>query len=335
MVRKARELINSELQGKERQLLNQGKLTTHPDVVGMLNDTALAEILRNTMGSFPEVISSQIAFTPGHDVMQGLPEPHIDGSWSGQLPTNAAEIDSTTGRPINAAKWFGSNDDKRGTNDGQLWIDRERTVSTGSYTCLVGVALNDQSKPGNGQFGVIQGVNSEVEECFKRQRDSGGVVGPEGVDWTRVRIADDDNVPYANGLFDSIRAKYWRGKVVKDPADGWPWPELRPVLLDKGDAVITLHSTPHCATPNLGPNMRENVYFRIRRLRPENPHEGTRQLAHGVSDHPDVGYFGKELAYPRSYDPFKTSTERLCDHWSEWDGMQELASGALSNDTAQ
>ena len=69
--------------------------------------------------------------------------------------------------------------------------------------------------------------------------------------------------------------------------------------------MIALHSLPHTPTPNFGPNPRINVYFRIRRLRPENPHEGSRRVAHGVSDHPDRGYFGQYLDYPDHYDPGK------------------------------
>jgi len=103
---------------------------------------------------------------------------------------------------------------------------------------------------------------------------------------------------------------------------------LTPVLLDRGDAVITLHSCPHTPTPNFGPNPRMNVYFRIRRWREGNPHEGTRRLGHGVSDHLDRGYFGQFLDYPPTYDPWKTSVDKLCNHWSEWDGMQEIVAAA-------
>ena len=67
-----------------------------------------------------------------------------------------------------------------------------------------------------------------------------------------------------------------------------------------------------------------NIYFRIRRLREGNANEGTRRVAHGVSDHPDRGYFGQFLEYPDGYDPWSTSIDKLCDHWSEWDGMQFL-----------
>ncbi len=93
------------------------------------------------------------------------------------------------------------------------------------------------------------------------------------------------------------------------------------MCLNAGDAVIALHSCPHAATPNLTPNARMNVYFRIRRLREDNPNEGTRRVAHGVSDHPDRGYFGQFLDYPAGYDPFQISIDALCDHWREWDGL--------------
>ena len=103
----------------------------------------------------------------------------------------------------------------------------------------------------------------------------------------------------------------------------WPWPELTPVLMDEGDAVIALHSVPHTATPNMSDDPRMNVFFRIRKFRLENPYEGDPRIHWGVSDHPDRMLNGDFLEYPESYDPYQTSIDRMCDHWSEWDGMQE------------
>ncbi len=127
-----------------------------------------------------------------------------------------------------------------------------------------------------------------------------------------------------NGLPDAIRARKADLATANKNIDGWPWPELTPVLMEPGDAVLALHSCPHAPTPNLGPNPRINVYFRVRRLRQGNPHEGSRRVGHGVSDHPDRGYFGQFLEYPDSYDPWQTSIDKLCDHWDEWDGMQAI-----------
>ena len=323
LINRARQLIEAALPKTERQLLVPGKLATHEDVTGLLNKSTLANIMRNLMGPYPPVISCQVAVIPPHDKLGGKPGLHVDGGWSGVIPDSAEEIDPDTNRPRNAARYFGEHDQKRGTNDGLLWMDPDRTLSYGSYTALVGVALNDQLEPGGGQFGVLKGVHEKVEACFKRQRDAGGIVGPEGPDWPRIRIGKG-GTPYTNGLPDAIRDIAEELSRTSTPVDNWPWPELTPIMLGAGDAVIALHSCPHTATPNLGPNPRMNIYFRIRRLREGNPNEGTRRVAHGVSDHPDRGYFGQYLDYPDDHDPWKTSIDKLCNHWSEWDGMRAL-----------
>lgn len=325
--RKACELIRATLPRDKHVLLVPSSLATHEEVLSLFNDTCLAEIMRNEMGRFPEVISSQVAVTPGFDRVGAKPAPHVDGSWGGVIPASAAEIDSATGRPQDAARYFGENDDRRGTNDGQLWLDPERRISLGSYTALVGVALNDQRQPGNGQFAVLKGLHELVEASFRMQRDCGGIIGSEGPGWPRIKTTPEGGT-YLNGLPDTVRGQAAKAAETAEPLAGWPWPEMTPVLLDQGDAVIALHSCPHSSTPNLGPEPRMNVYFRIRRFREGNPHEGNRRLGHGVSDHLDRGYYGQVLEYPASYDPWKTSVEKLCDHWSEWDGMRELVAQA-------
>ncbi|MBO6704383.1 MAG: hypothetical protein JJ921_18710 [Pseudomonadales bacterium] len=321
----ARKLIFEHLPEDEHRLLVPGKLATHDNVVGLFNDSCLSEILSNVMGPFPPVISCQVAVIPGGNRLGGKPGIHVDGGWSGIIPDNADEIDMETGRPIDGTKYFGENDEIRGTNDGLLWIDENRSLSYGSYTALVGVALNDQKHPGNGQLGVLKGMHEEVERSFRSQRDAGGVIGPEGPGWPRIKIGDDGK-PYCNGLPDAIREKTKKLAAAGTPTKEWPWPELTPILLKAGDAVITLHSCPHTPTPNFGSDPRMNIYFRIRRAREGNPNEGTRRVAHGVSDHPDRGYFGQFLEYPDGYDPYQISIDKLCDHWSEWDGMQEIVS---------
>ena len=324
-VARARDRISAALPKDERRLLVPADLATHEDTVGLFNNTCLAEILRREMGRYPPVISAQVAVTPPFDELGGTPMPHVDGSWSGEIPHDPNDIDLASGRPKDAPRYFGPNDNLRGTNDGQLWQDPARTISIGSYTALVGVALSDQTRPGNGQFGVLKGMHEAVEAAFRRQRDAGSVIGPEGLDWPRIKISASGR-PYLNGLPDAVREAAHRAGEQAAPIEGWPWPWITPVLLDAGDAVVAMHSCPHTATPNLGPNPRMNVYFRIRRWREGNPHEGTRRLGHGVSDHPDRGYFGQFLDYPSSYDAWGTSVAKLCNHWSEWDGMRALTS---------
>lgn len=318
IVQKAKQLIEAKTPKSERRLLAPAELATHPDVVGVFNQTDIAEIMRNTMGPYPEVVSCQIAVTPGGDTLWGgNVEAHVDGSWGGVIPTNAEDIDQARGRPRDPIPYFGPNDDKRGTNDGQLWQDPNRRISLGSYTALVGIALNDQLVPGNGQFAVLKGMHDAVERAFQKQRDSGSVIGPEGEGWPRIRISPHTGRPYLNGLHESVREE--AEARARAPIEGWPWDQLTPVCLGAGDVVIALHSCPHTATPNFGPNPRMNLYFRLRRWRDGNPFEGLRKVGHGVSDHPDRGYYGQFLEYPESYDPWQTSIDKLCDHWSDWD----------------
>ena len=328
--------IRAALPKRERRLLVPAALATHEDTLALFAQSRLAAVLRREMGPFPPVISAQVAVTPAFDQLGGAPGPHVDGSWSGLIPSRAEDIEFPRGRPKDAARYFGANDDRRGSNDGQLWQDPARTISLGSYTALVGVALNDQREPGNGQFGVLKCMHEAVQAAFRRQRSAGSVIGPEGLDWPRIKVSDSGR-PYLNGLPDAVRAKAMTAAEGAVPDSRWPWPWLTPVLLGKGDAVIALHSCPHTPTPNFGPNPRMNVYFRIRRWRDGNPHEGARRLGHGVSDHLDRGYYGQFLDYPPDYDPWRTSVDALCDHWREWDGVRASArveSGVAEGESA-
>ena len=317
-VDRARSVIEAGMPISEHRLLAPAELATHPDVIGVFRNSPIAEIMRNAMGPYPDVVSCQIALTPGLDKLGGRPSPHVDGSWSGKIPTLADEIEVIKGRPIDEEKYFGHNDELRGTNDGLLWQDPNKRISLGSYTALVGIALNDQLEPGNGQFAVLKGMHEYVEQAFRMQRDSNSVIGPEGLGWPRIRIGENGR-PHLNGLPEHVRQKAYSDDRKGDYGENWPWPELTPVCLGAGDAVIALHSCPHTATPNLGPNPRMNLYFRLRRWREGNPNEGTRRVGHGVSDHPDRGYYGQFLEYPTDYDPWKIAVDKLCDHWSDWD----------------
>ena len=38
----------------------------------------------------------------------------------------------------------------------------------------------------------------------------------------------------------------------------------------------------------------------------------------------DRAFSGGFLEFPEGYDPYGYSIEKLCDHWSEWDGMKHI-----------
>ena len=208
-----------------------------------------------------------------------------------------------------------------------LWQDRERTVAIGSYTALAGVCLNDQLKPAKGQFSVRRGAHEAAEAFFRHQRVQGGPMGGGGPDWPRLQPVDDD-AAFAGIMPYKMVESY---PPTRFEMEGWPWPDLTPVMMAEGDAVIALHALPHTATPNLSDDPRMNVFFRIRRLRSDNPYEGDPRIGWGISDHPDRQLDGGFLDYPDSYKPFQTSVEKMCDHWSEWEGMQHIvaSNGAL------
>jgi len=147
-------------------------------------------------------------------------------------------------------------------------------------------------------------------------------IGGGGPGWPRLVPAGDDDA-MAGVMPEAMVNTY---PDTRFEMEGWPWPALTPVLMDEGDAVLTLHSLPHTATPNLSLDPRMNIYFRIRRLRRDNPHEGNRSVGWGLSDHPDRALNGDFLEYPDEYDPYQSSIEKMCAHWSEWHGMQHITS---------
>ena len=89
----AKSIITAALPEHERRLLVPAAVATHPDVIGLFQDSNIASILADLMGPFPPVISCQVAVTPGHDDLGGAPDIHVDGGWSGIIPTRADAID--------------------------------------------------------------------------------------------------------------------------------------------------------------------------------------------------------------------------------------------------
>ena len=317
------------LLGREGQLFRHYKdLSIAPEFPRLINETPLGELLTNTMGEFDAPVKAMPTALRPFDAstetsVYGVPRtevpnfgfsPHLDGQWAGRLPQNQNEVDNWTSP---RTEHFGSGDaTNRGQNNTPLFQDPECSLSLGSFTAFVGVALNDQTEYGRGNLALLGGAHHVVEEFFRMQRDSGGVVGPEGEGWPRLRPRGESGVAL-NHLPETIREKFSEGSETTP--DGTVWLKPTPILLDEGDAVIVLHAIPHCGTENrLGYEPRMNVYFRLRRHRPG----GARVL--GDSDHPDRGWNGEFLEYPEGYNPWQVAIDKLCDHWSEWDGMREF-----------
>ena len=133
----------------------------------------------------------------------------------------------------------------RGTNFTPFFQDPERTLSIGSFTAFVGVALNDQTQFGRGNLCLLKGAHREVERFFRMQRQAGGPIGPEGPGWPRLVPVGENSVGL-NYFPDAIRNKCTDG--AQYTSDGTLWPKPTPILMDEGDAVIALHAAPHAGT---------------------------------------------------------------------------------------
>ena len=132
LVDAAKKLVDDVMPTNTRRILAPAALATHPQVIGVFKNSPISQILRKVMGPFPDVVSCQVAVTPPFDKLVRTVGAHVDGGWSGPIPDNPAEIEPIRGRPIDAVKYFGENDEVRGSNDGLLWQDPEQRISTGS-----------------------------------------------------------------------------------------------------------------------------------------------------------------------------------------------------------
>ena len=61
-----------------------------------------------------------------------------------------------------------------------LFMDKDLSLTTGSFTAFAVVCLNDQTQPGRGQFTVLRGCHHAMEAFYQMQQALGGIVGPEG-----------------------------------------------------------------------------------------------------------------------------------------------------------
>ncbi len=305
-------------------------------ITDLVNESTITPILNDVMGSFDAPQTCQVGIRgvspPGEHFMnigyreKDLPyfgtELHMDG-----LCTMAAPQQVQEGTPDEVYhRYFasgpkgdlGRSADVIGQNMMPLFLDPEMTLGLGSFTCFLFVCLNDQTVEGRGQTAVLPGAHHAMESFFRRQRDSGNRIGPEGAGWTRM----NHDAPNRSGLMylpDEIREAFADEDSEMTP-DGVRWPKPSLLLMDAGDAAIAVHGIPHCGTRNeLGTESRKNMIFRIR-----NKKQQPDKQVNGVSDHPDRGQRGEWLEYEDGNDPWQRSKDALCDQWAAWEGMQDV-----------
>ena len=297
------------------------------DLADLINESPLGELMYRTMGPYdpPERGFAAVLYPDEeHDLPHCGWQPHLDGSWYPPDLPGAHEVDSWSSP--RTAHFGDGTAAVLGANRTPFFQDPDRTLALGSFTAFVGVALNDQTSFGRGNLCVLAGAHERVERFFNEQRRAGGPIGPEGPGWPRLSPVKNGGVRLTM-VPDDVRDAFAGDATATD--DGELWLKPTPVLLDEGDAVITLHACPHGASSNFGPDPRMNVYFRLRHARPG------AQKVRGDSDHPDRGWDGEFLDYSEEHDPWELAKDAMCDHWREWDGLEDVvaamrASGELA-----
>ena len=178
---------------------------------------------------------------------------HLDGVWGGgSAALQSRDADDTQwyhGPPTNGCP---------GPNDPHPNPGAMRHLN---WTALVGVALTDQTLPGSGALGVLDGMHHEMASFFREQQTAGGPIGPDGPGWPR------ENPDAENGhglhMIPPFLTNVTRHGAVDGPG-GLRFPHPTLVKLAVGDAVLCHHLLPHGATMvKNGHGPRIQVYFRL------------------------------------------------------------------------
>lgn len=304
----------------------------------LLNKSSITPILHEAMGYFDPPITSQMGIRkiskPGdyfnnvgyreRDMPYFGAEVHVDGSCTIGVPQevqkgNQEEI--YTRYIASGPKGdIGRSPEVMGHNMVPLFQDPEMTLGLGSFTAFVFVSLSDQTIEGRGQTALLKGAHHEVERFFRYQRDTNNHLGVEGPGWPRLNY----EAPNRCGLVYTPRVVM--EKFIDDESectpDGRKWPKPTQILMEPGDACVTVYQMPHTATRNeLGVESRKTVIFRLR-----NKSRQPNVMVNGISDHPDRGQRGEWLEFESGNNPWERSKYAMCNMWHEWEGMSQIVS---------
>ena len=309
----------------------------------LLNASSITPILHEAMGQFDPAVNCQVAMNPvrapgdqftslgyrDKDLPYYAAGIHMDGNI-----TMAAAQEPQQGTPeeiylrhfaTGPKGDLGRSPEVVGHNFGVLFQDPGMTLSLGSFTAFAIVALNDQTVEGCGQTAVIPGAHHHTERFFRWQYETNGCLGPEGPGWPRLDH-DTPNRCGMNYLPPVVRDAFVDGNSAQTP-DGRRWPKPTQVLMEPGDACITMYHIPHSATRNEGKETRQSIIFRIRNKKRQ-PNIVADNA--GLTDHPDRAFDGGWLKFEPGNDPWERSKQSMIDMWDEWAGMQETVAAQRS-----
>ena len=328
LVRGALDRIHSAQRGEN--------IGSESEMTDLINASSITPILTEVMGTFDPPIFCQVGVSkvrePGEhfnnlgyrdkDMPYYNAETHMDGSLTIGIPQEVQEGSEKEiyRRYIASGPKgdLGRSPDVIGHNMGPLFDDPEMTLGLGSFTAFVFVCLNDQTVEGRGQTALLRGAHHATEKFFRWQYQTNGKLGPEGPGWPRL----NHQAPNRCGLVylpEAVRDQFI-DETSESTSDGKKWPRPTQILMDAGDACITMYHIPHSGTRNeLGTESRKNMIFRIRnkKRQPDKVHNG-------ITDHPDRGHAGAWLEYEEGNNPWERSKYAMCNMWDEWEGMREV-----------
>ena len=306
------------------------------EMTDLVNASSVTPILHEAMGYFDPPIVCQVGVLPVRKARDrynnlGYPdqdqpyygaESHMDGLCTIGVPQEVVHgsHEDIYRRYISSGPKgdIGRCADVIGHNSVPLFEDPEMTLGMGSFTTFAFVCLNDQTREGCGQTALLRGAHHATEKFFQWQREQNGCIGPEGPGWPRLNYEAPNHCGHVY-LPAAVREQFLDETSESTP-DGQRWPRPTQVLMEPGDACITLFHIPHSATRNEnGTESRKNIIFRIR-----NKKRQPNVMVNGVSDHPDRGQRGEWLEFEDGNNPWERSKDALCDMWDEWEGMTEV-----------
>ncbi|MEC9252626.1 MAG: hypothetical protein VX697_06505 [Pseudomonadota bacterium] len=332
--------VSEEQADAARTRINEAKQGEYvggdKDILDLINASSITPILNEAMGEFDPPIACQVGVLPvtkpgdrftnlgyqDKDLPYYGAGTHMDGSITIAAPQ---EVQEGTPEEIYARHFasgpkgdLGRSPEVMGHNMVPMFEDPEMTLGLGSFTAFVFICLNDQTVEGRGQTAVLRGAHHAMEKFFRMQYETNGRLGPEGPEWPRLNY----DCPNRCGMVyvpQSVQDQFI-DKTSESTPDGKKWPRPTQVLMDKGDACITLYHIPHSGTRNEdGTESRKNMIFRIR-----NKKRQPKVMVNGISDHPDRGQRGEWLEFEEGNDPWERSKYAMCNMWDEWEGMQAV-----------
>ena len=311
-------------------------LATETRLTDLINLSDITPVLHEALGYFDPPIACQpglIRPRPVGDYFNNVgyrdkdmpyfgANVHVDGSCTISVPQDVQE-----GTPAEIYRKYvasgpngdlGRSPDVIGHNSVPLFMDPEMTLGLGSFTAFVFICLNDQTREGCGQTALLKGAHHAVERFFRYQRDANNHLGVEGPGWPRL----DHSAPNRCGLVytpDAVKDVFIDDSSECTP-DGRPWPRPTQILMEPGDACITVYQVPHSGTRNeLGTETRKTIIFRIR-----NKSRQPDKMVNGITDHADRGQRGEWIEYEEGNNPWERSKHAMCNMWHEWEGMHDL-----------